>query len=207
LSLALRAAQADPAAWSTPAGSHRPAPPAEERETWCGGSLDPRQARTRGQQAAPWPRHQAPHDGARSLGDYLYSSRVSVACGQQLDWRGVRHTRESCGDADPSGHLREFYAPLISMKSTSDLDRDHMPWDCLEHDNSMSPFLSRQQPWLRQTSSLMTTPFNTPPVGEPYLEQLFCGQQLDWRGVSHTRECEPADTKCRYRECTAPMSI
>ena len=66
-------------------------------------------------------------------GAYLFSSKVSVACGQQLDWRGVRHTRELCGDADPCGHLRESYAPLISIKSTSDLDRHHMPWGYLEH--------------------------------------------------------------------------
>jgi len=72
-------------------------------------------------------------------GGYLFSSRVSVACGQQLDWRGVRHTRELCGDADPSGHLRESYTPSTSIKSTSDLDRLHMPWDYLEQHNSMSP--------------------------------------------------------------------
>lgn len=77
-------------------------------------------------------------------GAYLFSSKVSVACGQQLDWRGVRHTRELCGDADPRGHLRESYAPSISMKSTSDLDRHHMPWGFLEHNKSMS--WSRQQP-------------------------------------------------------------
>jgi hypothetical protein len=43
--------------------------------------------------------------GSTRWGGYLFSSRVSVASGQQLDWRGVRHTRELCGDADPSGHL------------------------------------------------------------------------------------------------------
>ena len=91
---------------------------------------------------------------------YLYSSRVSVACGQQLDWRGVRHTLELCGDADPRGHLRESYAPPISIKSASDLGRHHMPWDYLEHNNSRSPLgAANNHVRLRQTLTLMTTPF------------------------------------------------
>ena len=129
-------------------------------------------------------------------GAYPFSSKVSVACGQQLDWCGVRHTRELCGDADPRGHLRESYAPSFSIKSTSDLDRPHMPWGYLEHNKSMSPLgAANNHVRLRQISTLMTTPFSTPPFGGgPISSSIRCGQQLDWRGVSHTRECEPADT-------------
>jgi hypothetical protein len=97
-------------------------------------------------------------------GAYLFSSKVSVACGQLLDWRGVRHTRELCGDADPRGHLRESYVPSISMKSTSDLDRHHMPWGFLEHNKSMSPLgAANNHVRLRQSSTRMTAPFSTPP--------------------------------------------
>jgi hypothetical protein len=107
-------------------------------------------------------------------GAYLFSSKVSVACGQQLDWCGVRHTRELCGDADPRGHLRESYAPSISMKSTSDLDRHHMPWGFLEHNKSMSPLgAANNHVRLRQSSTRMTTPFPTPPFGGGLFRAAF----------------------------------
>ena len=107
-------------------------------------------------------------------GAYLFSSKVSVACGQQLGWRGVRHTRELCGDADPRGHLRESYAPSISMKSTSDLDRHHMPWGFLEHNKSMSPLgAANNHVRLRQSSTRMTTPFSTPPFGGGLFRAAF----------------------------------
>ena len=107
-------------------------------------------------------------------GAYLYSSRVSVACGQQLDWRGVRHTRESCGDADPSGLIRESYAPTISIKSASDLDHHHMSWDFLEQNNSMSPLGAANnhvRSW--QTSTLMTTLLSTPLLGRALFREAF----------------------------------
>ena len=107
-------------------------------------------------------------------GAYLFSSKVSVACGQQLDWCGVRHTRELCGDADPRGHLRESYAPSFSIKSTSDLDRPHMPWGYLEHNKSMSPLgAANNHVRLRQSSTRMTTPFSTPPVGGGLFRAAF----------------------------------
>ena len=166
-----RAAWADPVARLLLAGSHQLAPSVEEWEMRCGRiSALPRWCTAtvgRGPGACQ------PLSGLVSKLPptapshprwvaYLYSSRVSVACGQQLDWRGVRHTRESCGDADPRGHLRESYAPSISIKSAPDLDRHHMPWDYLEHNNWRSPLgAANNHTRLRQTSTLMTTPFST----------------------------------------------
>ena len=133
-------------------------------------------------------------------GTRCYSSKVSAACGQQLDWRGVRHTRESCGGADPRGHLRESYAPSSPIKSTSDLDRHHVcrgiisstttRWRLFEPPTTISGYGHFD-------SDDYSIHYSTP-WGSPTSSSIRCGQQLDWRGFSHTRECEPADTKCRH---------
>ena len=114
--LTARVAWADPVARLLFAGSHPLAPSVEGWETRRGGSFAlPRRCPVSGGRG---PRASQPPSGLvfrpppavpshPRWGAYLYSSRVSVACGQQLDWRGVRHTRELCGDADPRGHLLE----------------------------------------------------------------------------------------------------
>ena len=130
-------------------------------------------------------------------GGYLFSSRVSVACGQQLDWRGVRHTRELCGDADPRGHLRESYAPSISIKSASDLDCHHMPWDYLEHNNnSRSPLgAANNHVRLRQTSTRMTTPFSTPLLGGALFRAAFDAvSSSTGAGLATPENVSPPDT-------------
>ena len=121
-------------------------------------------------------------------GGYLFSSRVSVACGQQLDWRGVRHTRELCGDADPRGHLRESYAPSISIKSTSDLGHHHMPWGYLEHNNSMSPLgAANNHARLWQTSTPMTT-------GGPLRVAFDAASSSTGAGLATPENVSPPDT-------------
>ena len=167
MSPAPRTTQADLVARLPFAGLRLPASPVEEWDARWGKCLAlPRSCTLvvgRGVGAAQPPRclvaKLPPTDPGHSCwGGYPFSSRVSVASGQQLDWRGVRHTRELCGDADPSGHLRESYTPSISIKSTSDLGRHHMPWDYLERNNSMSPLgTANNHAWLWQTSTLMTT--------------------------------------------------
>ena len=129
-------------------------------------------------------------------GAYLFSSKVSVACGQQLDWRGVRHTRELCGDADPRGHLRESYAPSISIKSAPDLDRHHMPWDYLEHNNSRSPLgAANNHVRLRQISTLMTTPFSIRLLGRGLFRAAFDAvSSSTGAGLATPENVSPPDT-------------
>ena len=184
MSPALRAAWADPVARLPLGGSHSSAPSVEEWGTQCGGSL--------GRPRLPPPAVPShPRWGA-----CLYSSRVSVACGQQLDWRGVRHTRELCGDADPCGHLRESYAPSIAIKSASDLDRHHMPWDYLEHNNSRSPLgATNNHVRLWQTSTRMTTPFSTPLLGGALFRAVFdAASSSTGAGLATPENVSPPDT-------------
>ena len=200
-----RVAWADPVARLLLAGSHALAPSVEEWEMRCGGNfaLRRRCAATvgRGPGACQPPRglvtklpSTAPSHPR--LVAYLYSSRVSVACGQQLDWRGVRHTRELCGDADPRGHLRESYAPSISIKSAPDLDRHHMPWDYLEHNNSRSPLgAANNHVRLRQISTLMTTPFSIRLLGRGLFRAAFDAvSSSTGAGLATPENVSPPDT-------------
>ena len=200
-----RAAWADPVARLPLTGSHPSAPPVEELETRRGGSFAPHRRCIatvgRGPGACQPPNGLVfrPPPAVPSHprgGAYLYSSRVSVASGQQLDWRGVRHTRELCGDADPRGHLRESYAPSMSIKSASDLDHHHMPWDYLEHNNPRSPLgAANNHVWLRQTSTRTTTPFYTPLLGGGLFRAAFdaVSSSTD-AGLATPENVSPPDT-------------
>jgi len=204
--LTARVAWADPVARLLFAGSHALAPSVEGWETRRGGSIAlPHRCTVSGGRG---PRASQPPSGLvfrpppavpshPRWGAYLYSSRVSVACGQQLDWRGVRHTRELCGDADPRGHLRESYAPSISIKSASDLGCHHMPWDYLEHNNnSRSPLgAANNHVRLRQTSTRMTTPFSTPLLGGALLRAAFDAvSSSTGAGLATPENVSPPDT-------------
>ena len=200
-----RAAWADPVARLLLAGSHPLAPSVEEWEMRCGGlfALPRRCTATVGRGLGD---SQPPSGLVTKLPStapnhprwvaYLYSSRVSVACGQQLDWRGVRQTRELCGDADPRGHLRESYAPSISIKSAPDLDRHHMPWDYLEHNNSRSPLgAANNHVRLRQISTLMTTPFSIRLLGRGLFRAAFDAvSSSTGAGLATPENVSPPDT-------------
>jgi hypothetical protein len=203
--LTARATWADPVARLLFAWSYPLAHSVEEWETRRGGSFAlPRRFTASGGRG---PRARQPPSGFvlrppsvvpshPRWGAYFYSSRVSVACGQQLDWRGVRHTRELCGDADPRGHLRESYAPSISIKSASDLDCHHMPWDYLEHNNSRSPLgAANNHVRLRQTSTRMTTLFSTPLLGGALFRAAFDAvSSSTGAGLATPENVSPPDT-------------